>query len=50
MSTAIRNAPLAWFQRVVWLGIVANLALALPTLLVPGAHARRVSRCRPPRR
>ena len=24
-----------WFGRVVWLGIVANLALAIPTLLVP---------------
>lgn len=24
-----------WFSRVVWLGIVANLALALPTLLMP---------------
>ncbi len=24
-----------WFSRVVWLGIVANLALAVPTLLMP---------------
>jgi len=24
-----------WFSRVVWLGIAANLALAVPTLLVP---------------
>jgi hypothetical protein len=24
-----------WFQRVMWLGIVANLALAVPTLLWP---------------
>ena len=24
-----------WFSRVVWLGIAANLALALPTLLAP---------------
>lgn len=24
-----------WFQRFVWLGIVANLALAIPTLLAP---------------
>lgn len=24
-----------WFSRVVWVGIAANLALALPTLLVP---------------
>lgn len=25
-----------WFTRVLWLGIVANLALAIPTLLAPG--------------
>jgi hypothetical protein len=25
-----------WFQRVLWLGIAANLALALPTLVAPG--------------
>ena len=24
-----------WFRRVLWLGIVANLALAVPTLLAP---------------
>ena len=24
-----------WFTRVMWVGIVANLALALPTLLAP---------------
>src|SRR5689334_19452116 len=24
-----------WFSRVVWLGIVANLALAVPTLVIP---------------
>ena len=24
-----------WFKRVVWLGIVANMALAVPTLLAP---------------
>src|ERR671920_1678491 len=35
MSRTIRNAPLAWFQRVLWLGIAANVALAVPTLLVP---------------
>ena len=35
MSTSIRNAPLIWFQRVLWLGIIANIALAIPTLLVP---------------
>jgi hypothetical protein len=28
------NAAL-WFRRVVWLGIIANLALAIPTLIVP---------------
>jgi len=25
-----------WFSRVVWLGIVSNLALAIPTLVAPG--------------
>lgn len=35
MSKTILNAPLAWFQRVLWLGIVANVGLAVPTLLVP---------------
>ena len=24
-----------WFQRVVWVGIIANVALAVPTLLWP---------------
>jgi hypothetical protein len=35
MTRTIRNAPLAWFQRVLWLGIAANVALAVPTLLIP---------------
>jgi hypothetical protein len=26
-----------WFERVMWAGIVANVALAIPTLLVPAA-------------
>jgi hypothetical protein len=30
-------AAALWFSRVVWLGIVCNLALAIPTLLAPGA-------------
>ena len=25
-----------WFKRVLWLGIIANLALAVPTVLAPG--------------
>ena len=29
------SAPARWFSRVVWLGIVANLALAVPTLFIP---------------
>ena len=29
------NAALAWFRRVLWVGIVANCALAVPTLLAP---------------
>ncbi len=43
MSTPIRNAPLAWFQRVLWLGIVANVALALPTLIIPERMLAAVS-------
>ena len=35
MTRTILNAPLAWFQRVLWLGIAANVALAVPTLLIP---------------
>ncbi len=27
--------PAAWFRRVVWIGILANLALSVPTLLDP---------------
>jgi len=33
MNTQPKSAT--WFRRVVWLGIVANLALAIPTLIVP---------------
>ena len=29
------TTPAAWFQRVMWAGIIANLALAVPTLLWP---------------
>ena len=29
------TTPARWFRRVVWIGIVANLALALPTLAAP---------------
>jgi hypothetical protein len=35
VSRSPRNAPLLWFQRVLWLGILANLGLAVPTLLAP---------------
>jgi hypothetical protein len=34
MSVDSRGAG-RWFSRVVWLGIAANLALALPTLVMP---------------
>ena len=27
-----------WFQRVVWIGIAANFALAVPALVAPGMH------------
>ncbi len=29
------TTPATWFQRVMWAGIIANLALAIPTLLWP---------------
>ena len=29
------NTAGRWFQRVIWLGIVSNLALAVPTLIAP---------------
>ena len=35
MRTTSDNPPRVWFQRVLWLGIAANLALALPTLVAP---------------
>ena len=50
MSRTIRNAPLAWFQRVLWLGIAANLALAVPTLLMPERMLAARRRCRRRRR
>lgn len=34
MSSDPGNA-VRWFSRVVWLGILANLALAVPTLFIP---------------
>lgn len=33
------NAAVRWFTRVTWLGIAANLALALPTLAAPARMA-----------
>jgi hypothetical protein len=30
-----------WFQRVVWIGIASNLALAIPTLVAPAASMAR---------
>ena len=35
MSPGKRSAAETWFRRVLWLGIVANLALAIPTLAAP---------------
>jgi len=35
MLNAPDNRAALWFGRVVWLGIAANLALAIPTLVVP---------------
>ena len=31
----LSGAAVRWFSRVVWIGIAANLALAVPTLLMP---------------
>ena len=33
--TIVRSKPAVWFGRVVWLGILANFALAIPALFVP---------------
>ena len=33
--TTVRSRSAVWFGRTVWLGILANFALAVPTLLVP---------------
>jgi hypothetical protein len=33
--TIIRSKAAVWFGRVVWLGILANFALAIPALFVP---------------
>jgi hypothetical protein len=35
LTTAEHQRVADWFRRVMWLGIVANLALAIPTFLVP---------------
>ena len=35
MSPGKRSTAETWFRRVLWLGIVANLALAIPTLAAP---------------
>ena len=33
--TIVRSKAAVWFGRVVWLGILANFALAVPALFVP---------------
>jgi hypothetical protein len=33
--TIVRSKAAVWFRRVVWLGILANFALAIPALFVP---------------
>jgi hypothetical protein len=43
MRTTPDNPARAWFQRVLWLGIGANLALALPTLVAPARMLAVVS-------
>jgi hypothetical protein len=43
MRTTMDNLPRVWFQRVLWLGIAANLALAVPTLVAPARMLALVS-------
>src|SRR5262245_41871265 len=38
--TITSSSALRWFGRVVWLGIIANCALAVPTLFAPEAMLR----------
>ena len=43
MSTPITDsAAIRWFRRVLWVGILANLALAVPTLIAPAEMMARV--------
>ena len=37
MSRMSHNVAGRWFQRVLWLGIAANVALAVPTCSCPSA-------------
>jgi hypothetical protein len=35
MTSKDVTAPRRWFRRVLWLGILVNIGLAIPTLLIP---------------
>jgi hypothetical protein len=35
MTTPTPGSAITWFKRVLWIGILANLALAVPTLFFP---------------
>ena len=35
-SSSVENSYSIWFGRVVWLGVLANLSLALPAIFLPG--------------
>ena len=35
VMTPVRGKAAVWFGRIVWLGIIANVAVAIPTLLAP---------------
>src|ERR1041384_14572 len=41
MVSIRQTSPGRWFRRVMWIGIIANLALAIPTMLVPAMMLAR---------
>ena len=41
MASIRETSPGRWFRRVMWIGIIANLALAIPTMLFPAMMLAR---------